>query len=104
MPNELSPFYLKGAVNIPLRNGLKKIKRPRVRNSSYISREHCWIYVKCSGNRSIVVLRDNSTNGTFINRSVIRHASIILKVGDLIGLGSQVQTFELKQAETIELE
>lgn len=98
----LSGFYLAGQTkNIPLYEGVNIIRRQRLPGAKFMSKMHCVIYIR----HTFVMLRDYSSNGTWINnQSFIKHASILLNNNDEIALGSHLMKFTLKKAEIILIE
>ena len=59
-------------------------------DDTQVSRAHAQIRVRPDG----VWLEDTSTNGTWVNRTPLRHTQMALHAGDLIAIGENVLRIE----------
>lgn len=99
MVKKLSNYFLKNnEVYIPLWTEVNLITR-KMTNNSLSSKQHCFISIK----GDLILLEDNSTNGTFVNNSFIHKESIIIKINDEIGFGSSKNKFCLKKYDSQEI-
>lgn len=116
MKRKLSQFLLtRNGENIPLKIGRNQIHRQMVNGFQFMSKNHAVIYVIKRKNKEFIVLCDDSLNGTYINTSLndtitnqkitnIHRRAVSLQPDDVIGFGSTITTFTLKQIDTIILE
>lgn len=106
MKQQLSNFTLhRGNVFIPLRIGRNIIKRHKqVSGARFWSKQHCVIFVKEIKEKPVILLMDQSRNGTYINSSVLRKKGTFLDQHDTIGFGSPLSLFVLEKIKTINIE
>lgn len=94
---------IKDNINIPLQIGKNIIYRQRTQHGRFTSRKHCTIYVKEKRNRSIILMADHSTNGTYVNECFVKNNIMLLSVNDKIGLGSTLESFHLKVIDSVDV-
>lgn len=88
--------------NIPLRVGKNILQRRQIGiNRQYVSRNHCIIYVKEKKGKTLIILEDNSLNGTFVSASFIKKKAIILSENDKLGFGCMLDYFTLTKIATV---
>lgn len=106
MSKKLSKFGLKcGSRNIPLWMGKNVIGRRSLgAGSRYTSRNHCVIYVIEKKGKSLVILKDVSMNGTYVDTSFVKQKVLVLNENDLIGFGCTLEYYRVTKVESIALE
>lgn len=105
---KLSKYMLvNGTRNIPLRIGKNKIGRRQIgvgAGTKFASRKQCTIFVKEKQNKTFIILKDSSLNGTFVDLSFVKNKSIFLNEGVYVGFGSIEDYFQLRRIEIIEID
>lgn len=102
---KLSEFVLKcSGATIPLHVGRTVIQRQHTVHRRFTSRRHCTIYIKEKKEKRLIVIKNHSRNGTYINECFVKKRNMLLSVNDEIGLGNHLETFRLTPIETVEVD
>ena len=79
------------SLDTPLRIGRSENTLPLDPNDSDISRMHCQLYFRGDA----LILRDYSTNGTYLNNTLTHNCEAVVRDRDTIRLGNHVITVHL---------